>query len=98
MWHTSVKAFGPETDRGLRRMADRVLDGVGDARLGEWAERHGAFHLRRRLSAKEALTVGPVIDVRRTDEAIRRAAPLAELGLFAHAAADVLEEELGPWS
>lgn len=38
-----------------------------------WEEWTGfAFHLRRRLSIREAAEVGPVIDVRGTDEAGRR--------------------------
>ena len=49
-----------------------MLDGVGDAALGEWvsdtASQDGlAFvHLRRRLSVSEASAVGQAIDYRQT--------------------------------
>jgi hypothetical protein len=51
----------------------RVLDGVGDATLGEWYESGGlAFHVRRRLSEVEARIVGTVVDIRETPEALQR--------------------------
>lgn len=59
----------------LERHARRVLDGVGDATLGEWAEpgiTRDAFHLRRRLTPAEAEPIGPVIDVRGTPEQASR--------------------------
>lgn len=72
----------------------RQLAGVGDAALGEWREWSGrAFHLRRRLSAREQLAVGPVVDIRRTPEARRRAERLGPL--LAYVPADALAEELG---
>lgn len=50
-----------------------MLDGYGDATLGEWPEFTGrAFHLRRRLTATEQRQVGDVLDVRGTPEAERR--------------------------
>jgi hypothetical protein len=59
------------------RRAAELLAGLGDAQLGEWREWTGAaYHLRRRLTAAEAVDVGPVRDVRRTPEARRRALAL----------------------
>ncbi len=74
----------------------RQLAGVGDAELGEWREFTGyAFHLRRRLSAREQRQVGPVVDIRCSLEAKRRAGLLPSdiLGLVP---AHVLAEEIGP--
>jgi hypothetical protein len=79
----------------LEREAVRQLQGVGDPSLGEWREWSGrAFHLRRRLSAREQRTVGPVVDVRGTPEAARRAEVLGDL--LRHAPPEVLVDELGP--
>lgn len=56
-------------------VAMRVLAGVGDASLGEWAEAgERAWHVRRRLSAAEEALVGPALDRRGTDEYERRLA------------------------
>ena len=78
----------------LEQEALRQLAGVGDAALGEWREWTGAaFHVRRRLSAAEESRTGPVEDVRRTPEALRRAAALGDL--LRLAPAEVLDEELG---
>ncbi len=65
----------------LEAEARRVLDGVGDASLGEWLDPpvRGVLHLRRRLSAEEGEAIGPVVDVRGTDEAARRLVPVAPL-------------------
>jgi hypothetical protein len=53
--------------------AELELDGVGDATLGEWRQFSGfAFHLRRRLTPEEESRVGPVVDVRRTREGVKR--------------------------
>ena len=50
-----------------------MLLGIGDSAIGEWLEEGAiATHVRRRLSESEALTVGPVVDVRGTDDALRR--------------------------
>lgn len=78
MWHASAAPW-PTSLLALRGIlepwADRALDGVGDASLGEWREWTGrAVHVRRRLSDLEARKVGPVIDIRGTDEAERRLA------------------------
>lgn len=50
MWHASVRAA---TTAAAEAMAERALQGVGDARLGEWRAAHIAFHIRRRLSDAE---------------------------------------------
>ena len=77
MWHASIAPagvvhYGRES---LRALAVRALAGVGDATLGEWEEWHGyAFHLRRRLNAREMTSVGPVVDVRGTLDGRRRCA------------------------
>lgn len=62
--------------------------------MGEWREWSGrAFHLRRRLSAREQRDVGPVVDVRGSDEARRRAQRLGPW--LAYAPAEVLADEIG---
>lgn len=75
MWHASVASM-PDVRFGKRTLAHearRALEGVGDTSLGEWEEWTGyAFHLRRRLSRSEEAVVGPVIDIRGTDEAGKR--------------------------
>ena len=54
-------------------MAYEMLDGFGDASLGEWTEdRPKAFHLRRRLNAQEEKRVGPAVDCRTTEEGQQR--------------------------
>ena len=59
----------------LARAAELALDGVGDARLGQWHHDTGkAVHMRRRLSVVEEAAVGPVLDVRGTREAAARLA------------------------
>lgn len=99
VWHASA-APRPGSllpaEHGCRAIALDALDGVGDATLGEWHHWTGhAYHIRRRLSTAEQTHVGPVVDVRGTDEAQRRFDRLP-----AHvrqlAPADVLLEELGP--
>lgn len=56
-----------------RNQALEILKGVGDPDLGEWSQKTSrAYHLRRRLSAKEQERIGPAIDIRGTDEEIRR--------------------------
>lgn len=55
---------------------------MGDASLGEWVEHWpgSAFHLRRRLSAREQQLVGEVVDIRGDEaEVARRLKPLAHL-------------------
>jgi hypothetical protein len=77
VWHASAapykSTFSPSKHE-LRALALKALEGVGDASLGQWEEWTGkAFHVRRRLSAEEQKDVGPVVDVRGTQEAFERA-------------------------
>jgi hypothetical protein len=96
VWHVSVhplRAFYGQVM--CARRAEQALAGLGDAGLGEWREWTGfAFHLRRRLSVVEQSRVGPVVDVRRTPEALRRAARIPAQ-LLAQMPADVLADEIG---
>jgi hypothetical protein len=92
VWHVSVA--GSVIKTVLEREAGRQLLGVGDASLGEWREWTGkAFHIRRRLSEREQRTVGPVEDIRRSDEARMRAGRVADR--LRLAPPEVLEDELG---
>jgi hypothetical protein len=99
VWHVSVaplRAFYGATL--CERRAREELDGLGAPELGEWAEWTGrALHLRRRLSPAEQSRVGPVLDIRRTPEAVRRAAVLPGR-LLALAPPEVLAEEVGETS
>lgn len=74
MWHASVAYRGRKIAHPVtfEQRARRVLSGVGDASLGEWVEHSAvACHIRRRLSADEA--VGFVLrDIRGTPEALER--------------------------
>lgn len=71
VWHASVGRLAGEEAR--EAMARRILNGVGDVSLGEWVERgRPILHIRRRLSDAEAPVVGPVVDIRGTDEAEAR--------------------------
>lgn len=93
VWHVSVA--GSLLKAVLEREAGRQLLGVGDASLGEWREPgRKAFHIRRRLTEREQRHVGPVEDIRRSDEARMRAGRVAHL--LRLASPEVLEEELGP--
>lgn len=95
VWHASVAPRRAFYGRSLcERRALTALDGLGDAALGEWREWTGAaFHIRRLLAPHEQASVGPVVDIRRTPEAARRAAALGNL--LRHAPAEVLAEEIG---
>jgi len=78
VWHSSAAAGIPWAPEALGRLARKELEGVGDPSAGEWEEWTGkAFHLRRRLTADEARTTGPVVDVRGTPEEAARLAPVA---------------------
>lgn len=82
MWHVSTslapsfRLYGGRgaslTARGfLRRAAEEVLAGVGNATLGQWEEWNaaaGVLHLKRRLSAAEQELVGEPRDIRGTPE------------------------------
>jgi hypothetical protein len=79
VWHASAAPLPGAIylPARLRRLALEALDGVGDARLGEWWEdTGGAVHCRRRLSIEEQQSVGPVVDIRGTQEVAARLAPL----------------------
>lgn len=98
VWHASVAPGSSGLIVGVRRAleaeARHQLAGLGDPSLGEWTEWTGqAFHLRRRLNDREQASVGPVVDVRRTVEARRRALRLG--GLLRYAPDEVLLDELG---
>jgi len=61
------------TSLDLQRIALCALEGVGNARLGEWREFTGkAFHIRRRLRPTEEMLIGPVIDLRSSQEGVER--------------------------
>jgi hypothetical protein len=77
----------------LRRIALGQLSGVGDRRLGEWEEQWMAYHVRRRLSAEEQQLVGDVVDIRRTPEAVERAARCGAMLRFA--SPEILADEVG---
>jgi len=77
------------------RRAYAALDGLGDARLGEWHEWSGAaYHIRRRLTPAEQAHVGPAVDIRHTPEARRRAGALPAR-LRALLPPHILAEEIG---
>lgn len=61
------------SEQALWEQADNELSGVGAKELGEWWQFTGrAGHLRRRLSEAEAESIGPVVDIRGTGEAVHR--------------------------
>ena len=94
VWHASVASERIPIRQVLEREAERQLAGVGDATLGEWREWTGyAFHLRRRLTVREQRGVGPVVDIRGTDEARARGLRLGEL--LAVVPAEMLLAETG---
>lgn len=60
--------------------AIKVLKGVGDPSLGEWAEQHMAIHIRRRLSVQEQIRKGLCMrDLRGSAEGETRAARILRL-------------------
>jgi hypothetical protein len=71
VWHASVA--GPAlSPRARWRIAVHALRGVGDP-AAEWADvRPLATHLRRRVTAAEGASAGPVRDLRGTAEARER--------------------------
>lgn len=77
VWHASVA--GTIIKAALEKEAERQLLGVGDASLGEWREMgERAFHIRRRMTEREQRHVGPVMDIRGSDEARMRAMRVAD--------------------
>jgi len=86
--------FSVHSQAALYNIARIVLDGVGD-QAKEWSEWTGvAYHIRRRLSAEEQAAVGPAIDLRGTEEAIRRYE--ACRFVINREAVKLAKEELGP--
>lgn len=83
VWHVSVASpvITLLTGEILRDMAFGVLEGFGDAGRGEWTEpRPRAFHLRRRLTAKEQEITGDAVDIRGTvEEKLRIVTLVSEL-------------------
>lgn len=79
----------------LWKEAERQLAGVGDVSLGEWREvGEKAVHVKRRLSEGEQRMIGPVLDIRGSDEARQRAGRVAA---WLHLAPpEILAEELAP--
>jgi hypothetical protein len=72
-------------------MAMTILGRHGDPERGEWLENSPiAVHVRRRLSDIEESKIGPAIDVRGTDEGIKRFARAA-----IWAPLDMIVEEMG---
>jgi hypothetical protein len=81
----------------LERMAREVLEGFGDANLGEWVENGvTAFHLRRRLTEAEKEGIGEAVACDIT-EGLRRfnlVAPELHPGGLALAQAELAERAL----
>jgi hypothetical protein len=74
VWHASAARYDGKRPResALRQHAYDALIGVGDKSV-EFHEFSGyAYHLRRRLTKEEELRVGCVIDLRNTEEALKR--------------------------
>jgi hypothetical protein len=72
VWHVSVM---PRP--GHQIVIERLLEGVGDATLGEWRQAgvvaHQVSHLRRRLSTKECIEYGlAMLDLRGTQDGEKR--------------------------
>ena len=68
------------SDRGHRGIALRALRGLGDRRH-EWHDDRlaeaGVYHVRRRMGPDEQKRVGNPLDIRGTEEEIRRCAIMA---------------------
>ncbi len=64
----------PPSEQFLQRAALDAMQGVGNRSLGEWTEWTGMYyHVRRRLTRDEQKKVGNMLDVRNTEEGIKRA-------------------------
>ena len=73
MWQASIFQPDPAGAADLAALAHRALAGVGDPQAGEWLEeKRGFVCLFRRLTPAEAKKVGPIRDIRDTEEAGRR--------------------------
>jgi hypothetical protein len=84
VWHASAAPLSAEVDRyQLKKRAFSALHDVGDKSLGQWEEWTGkAYHVRRRLSAKEESITGPMLDIRGTKEALERVEQLLRKSPF----------------
>ena len=88
MWHCSISGVVFNSLAAFT-VAEHVLRGVGDGRLGEWREEGAiAMHLRRRLTLAEMHWAGisGVVDVRGTPEhayRVNRMRPYLPAGLRA---------------
>ena len=73
MWHASFQPTFLATDIFMRAQALKALEGVGNDDLGTWEERgEGAYHVRRRLSTEEQVSIGDACDLRGSDESQER--------------------------
>ena len=75
MWHCSISGVEFLNAVAAFAVAEHVLRGVGDARLGEWRTvGEIAVHVRRRLTMAEMKWAGitGVLDVRGTPEHAQR--------------------------
>jgi hypothetical protein len=74
VWHASIAPqIGTYSSAVLRQFALKALDGVGSEALGQWEESTAtAFHIRRRLTPEEEARVGPAVDIRGTEESMKR--------------------------
>lgn len=82
VWHASIAPLPgvPFSAPSLRAIAMKVLDGVGDASLGQWEQvSPRALHIRRRVSDAEWAGRPWGHDLRGTDEAKQRLAAVAHL-------------------
>jgi len=74
VWHASGRGANEAASWAI---AERALEGVGDATLGEWREAgspgSGVVHIRRRLSSREVGNRGLVVrDIRGSAEETAR--------------------------
>jgi hypothetical protein len=73
VWHVSIASQFILPTTMYEKQAKEILRNVGDSSLGEWSQKtKQAYHLRRRISTKEQEKIGPAIDIRGTEEEIRR--------------------------
>lgn len=81
VWHCSVSSPDPVTEYDLLKLCEKHLSGVGDKSLGEWVQATRkpdslVVHLRRRTTPQEEVVIGPLKDIRNTQEARIRVARL----------------------
>ena len=84
MWHASV--CGDKPAKQLVKLCLNVLSGTGNKKRQWWdqgiARGLRVVHLRRRLREDESRLVGPVRDIRGTDEVLKRAEEIASITGF----------------